>query len=81
MSVTSYIKCEDVRSISVNRLRQRLGAVNDNTLDEIEMRLRIILALDDDRPSPIQPPIPARRRFVGRAFCVKCLMEVSTDVD
>ncbi len=45
LSVTSFIKCEDLRSISINRLRQRLGTVTDQTLDEVEMRLRILLAL------------------------------------
>lgn len=45
LNVTSYIKCEDVRSISIHRLRQRLGAVSTDTLDQVEMRLSIILAL------------------------------------
>ena len=42
---TSYIKCEDVRSVSKKRLIQRLGAVSVDTLHEIEDRLRILMGL------------------------------------
>ena len=45
LSVKSYIKCEDVRSISVQRLERRLGKVTVETLKEVEHRLRIILVL------------------------------------
>ena len=45
LSVQSYIKCEDVRSISIQRLEQRLGKVTAGTLKEVENRLRIILVL------------------------------------
>ncbi len=45
LSVQSYIKCEDVRSISIQRLERRLGKVTAGTLKEVENRLRIILAL------------------------------------
>ena len=41
----SYIKCEDVRSISRERLRERWGTVSSKTLLEIEDRLRILLNL------------------------------------
>lgn len=45
LNVQSYIKCEDVRSISIQRLEQRLGKVTARTMNEIENRLRIILVL------------------------------------
>lgn len=45
LSVTSYIKCEDVRSISIQRFGRRLGKITAQTMNEVENRLRIILAL------------------------------------
>lgn len=45
LNVKSYVKCEDVRSISIRRLGRKLGKVNRQTMDEIESRLRFILAL------------------------------------
>ena len=42
---TSYVKCEDVRSISRERLRERWGTVDTTTLLQIEDRLRILLNL------------------------------------
>jgi len=45
LSVQSYIKCEDVRSISIQRLERRIGKVTAATLKEVENRLRIILVL------------------------------------
>ena len=42
---TSYIKCEDIRSISKKRLRDRWGAVNPETLCQVEDRLSILLDL------------------------------------
>lgn len=42
---TSYIKCEDVRSISTTRLAQRLGAVAPGTMKAVEDRLRLLLGL------------------------------------
>ena len=41
----SFIKCEDIRSVSRERLVQRLGQVTRNTLDAVEDRLRILLNL------------------------------------
>ena len=41
----SYVKCEDVRSISRQRLRERWGTVNSTTLLQVEDRLRILLSL------------------------------------
>lgn len=41
----SFIKCEDIRSISVRRLEHRLGSVSSGTLAAVEDRLRILLGL------------------------------------
>ena len=41
----SFIKCEDIRSISVRRLDRRLGSVSNPTLAAVEDRLRILLGL------------------------------------
>jgi mRNA interferase MazF len=41
----SFVKCEDIRSISAERLIQRWGAVSEPALREIEDRLRIRLGL------------------------------------
>ncbi|MGI9951340.1 type II toxin-antitoxin system PemK/MazF family toxin [Moorellaceae bacterium AZ2] len=41
----SFIKCEDVRSISKERLIQRLGRVKPETVAAVEERLRILLGL------------------------------------
>jgi len=45
VSETSYIKCEDIRSISTERLRSRWGAVSSETLSRVEDRLKILLDL------------------------------------
>ncbi len=45
LSKPSFIKCEDVRSVSQDRLVRRLGRVSALTLVEVEDRLRIILDL------------------------------------
>jgi mRNA interferase MazF len=41
----SFIKCEDIRSISKGRLSKRLGQVSPVTLEAVEDRLRILLNL------------------------------------
>lgn len=41
----SFVKCEDVRSMSKERLLQRLGRISRGTLEEVEDRLRILLGL------------------------------------
>jgi mRNA interferase MazF len=41
----SFAKCEDVRSVSRERLLQRVGQVPDETLAAIEDRLRMLLGL------------------------------------
>lgn len=41
----SYLKCEDVRAVSVDRLGRRWGVVTARTLAEAEARLRLLLGL------------------------------------
>ena len=41
----SFIKCEDIRSISKTRLSHHLGSVSALTLSDVEDRLRILLNL------------------------------------
>ena len=43
--VTSYIKCEDVRAISKERITKRLGATSARTMMEAEDKLRILIGL------------------------------------
>ncbi|UFP97018.1 type II toxin-antitoxin system PemK/MazF family toxin [Gloeobacter morelensis MG652769] len=45
VTVRSFIKCEDVRSISPQRLTDKWGAVRNETLLAVEDRLRILLSL------------------------------------
>jgi mRNA interferase MazF len=42
---TSYIKCEDIRSVARDRFLERWGTVSDQTLDAIVDRLRLLLEL------------------------------------
>ena len=41
----SFIKCEDVRSVALERLSKRLGAISPATIEAVELRLRILLNL------------------------------------
>ncbi|MFH1177548.1 MAG: type II toxin-antitoxin system PemK/MazF family toxin [Acidobacteriota bacterium] len=41
----SFVKCEDLRSVSRDRLTTHLGAVGPDTLADVEDRLRILLEL------------------------------------
>ena len=45
LRLPSFIKCEDVRSISHRRLIKRLGAVTMSTMERVEYRLRLLLGL------------------------------------
>lgn len=45
VKVTSFIKCEDIRSVAKGRLSRRWGKVSWNTLAAVEDRLRILLGL------------------------------------
>lgn len=41
----SYIKCEEVRCISKQRLKKRWGAASPATMSKVEMIVRVVLAL------------------------------------
>jgi mRNA interferase MazF len=41
----SFIKCEDVRSVAVERLGKRLGAVSTAIMEAVALRLRILMDL------------------------------------
>jgi len=45
LSERSFIKCEDIRSISMDRLVSPLGAVSQATLARVEERVRILLGV------------------------------------
>jgi mRNA interferase MazF len=45
LKVPSFIKCEDVRSISVERLEKCWGAISSEILAEVEDRLKILMGL------------------------------------
>src|SRR6266516_1417797 len=45
LSMRSYVKCEDVRSISTARLIKKLGRVSSQTINAVEDRLRVLLGL------------------------------------
>jgi mRNA interferase MazF len=45
LSLRSFIKCEDVRSISKARLLNRFGVVSANIMSEVEDRLAILLGI------------------------------------
>jgi mRNA interferase MazF len=45
LPMTSYVKCEDVRSIAKDRLLRYRGSVLAATLTSVEDRLRILLGL------------------------------------
>lgn len=45
LTARSFILPEQVRSISKQRLRRQLGTVNDQTMAEVEDRLRMLLDL------------------------------------
>ncbi len=45
LSVISYIKCEDIRSVAKERLHRRMGNISAATMVEVEDKLRILLNL------------------------------------
>src|SRR5947207_15475568 len=45
LSMLSFIKCEDVRSVSRRRLKQFYGTVSAQTMADVETRIRILLNL------------------------------------
>lgn len=45
LSMTSFVKCDDVRSVSKVRLKKLFGRVSPATMGEVEQRMRILLGL------------------------------------
>jgi mRNA interferase MazF len=45
LTMDSCIKCEDVRSISIDRLERKYGNVSSETLAVVENRLRLLMGL------------------------------------
>ncbi|HET6387282.1 MAG TPA: type II toxin-antitoxin system PemK/MazF family toxin [Armatimonadota bacterium] len=45
LQIRSFIRCEDIRCISQERLTARRGVVSDATIARVEQRLRLILGL------------------------------------
>jgi mRNA interferase MazF len=45
LNVRSFIKCEEPRTVSKQRLSRRLGVVTASTMAEVELRLRWLLGL------------------------------------
>jgi len=40
-----FIKCEDIRSISTQRLLRRIGSVSSATMEAVELLVRVLLGL------------------------------------
>ena len=45
LTMKSYIKCEDVRAVSLKRLQARLGEISRDNMEAVEYRLRVLLSL------------------------------------
>ncbi|MFA5803848.1 MAG: type II toxin-antitoxin system PemK/MazF family toxin [Melioribacteraceae bacterium] len=45
LKTESYIKCEDVRSISKERFIEYMGSVTSSSLNEVEHKLKLLLGL------------------------------------
>lgn len=45
LNARSFILCDQIRSVASNRLSRRLGCVSEQTLSEVEQRIRILLEL------------------------------------
>jgi mRNA interferase MazF len=45
LTLLSFIKCDDIRSVSKQRLKQFYGMVSAQTMAEVEKRIRILLNL------------------------------------
>jgi len=45
LSTLSFVKCEDIRSVSKQRLKQFYGTISPQTMTEVEKRIRILLNL------------------------------------
>jgi mRNA interferase MazF len=42
---SSFIQCEDIRSVALERLTRRLGAVSAETMEAVAYRVRVLLDL------------------------------------
>ena len=45
LAVESFVQCENLRSVSKQRLKRRRGRVSADTLEQVEDRVRILLGL------------------------------------
>ncbi len=45
LALTSFAKCEDIRSISMSRMKKRLGKVSPQIIEKIEDKLKVLLGL------------------------------------
>lgn len=45
LKIESYVKCEDIRSISKERLISYIGSINPATLEEVEYKIKLLLGL------------------------------------
>ena len=45
LNLESFVKCEDVRSVSKQRLIKKLGSVSKQTIENIEEKLRFLMGL------------------------------------
>jgi mRNA interferase MazF len=45
LTAKSFIKCEDVRSVAKQRFSRRRGSVSQQTMADVEYRLRILMGL------------------------------------
>ena len=45
LTMRSFIKCEEIRCVSKQRLSQRLGEVSERTIESVENRIKIVLDL------------------------------------
>lgn len=45
LSMLSFVKCEDIRSVAKQRLKQFYGTVSAQTMAEVEKRIQILLNL------------------------------------
>jgi mRNA interferase MazF len=45
LTMLSFIKCDDIRSVSKERLGKFLGTVTARTIADVELRIRILLDL------------------------------------
>jgi mRNA interferase MazF len=43
LTMRSFVKCEEIRAISTERLLRMIGTVNTSTLHSVEQRLRMLL--------------------------------------